>query len=66
MPDPEPIVQNDEYTPLFRRRVDPTVTPLPATQVFGLSLLLLAEPIMSLSILPYINEVCFRRPGSAA
>jgi hypothetical protein len=63
MPGPEPTVQDDEHTPLFRRRVDPT--PLPTTQVFGLSLLLLAEPIMGLSILPYINEVCFRRPGSA-
>lgn len=59
MPDIEPTVQDDdEYTPLFQRPVDPT--PLPTTQVFGLSLLLLAEPIMSLSILPYINEVCFR------
>jgi len=62
-----PSEQGDERAPLLqtRKRVDPT--PLPARQMFGLLSLLLAEPIMSLSILPYINEVrpAFRRSSTA-
>ena len=58
MPVQEPTEQNDahEHTPLLRGHVTPT--PLPARQMFGLLALLLAEPVMCMSILPYINEVC--------
>ena len=47
--------QDDEHTTLLPRPVGPT--PLPTGQMFGLWSLLLAEPVMSLSIFPYINEV---------
>lgn len=62
-----PSEQDDERAPLLqtRKRVDPT--PLPAGRMFGLLSLLLAEPIMSMSILPYINEVrpALRRSSTA-
>jgi len=55
------IEQNDEseHIPLLpqAKRVHPT--PLPTGQLFALLLLMIAEPVTSLSIMPYINEVCF-------
>jgi hypothetical protein len=68
MADTELTGQNGENIPLLQRGVDPTgPTPLPRGQMFGLLSLLLAEPVMCLSIMPYINEVCsrFRRPDTA-
>ncbi len=56
MPVQEPIEQNDERTPLLRKRAHPT--PLLTGQTFSLLLLMIAEPVMGLSIMPYINEVC--------
>ena len=56
MPVKEPTEQNDEHTSLLPGHVRPT--PLPAGQMFALLSLLLAEPVMCMSILPYINEVC--------
>ena len=56
MPDQEVIQQNDEHTPLLH--MPPRATPLPTGQLFALSLLMTAEPLIGLSILPYINEVC--------
>jgi hypothetical protein len=56
MPAQEVIQQNDEHTPLLRKRANPT--PLPTGQLFALSLLMIAEPLNGLSIVPYINEVC--------
>ena len=50
----------DEETPLLHNASTPRkATPLPITQITILLLLLLAEPITSLSINPYINQVCF-------
>ena len=50
----------DEETPLLHAGNAPRkATPLPVTQISILLLLLLAEPITSLSINPYINQVCF-------
>jgi hypothetical protein len=50
----------DEETPLLHNADAPRkATPLPVTQISILLLLLLAEPITSLSINPYINQVCF-------
>jgi hypothetical protein len=54
MPNADSTMQDDEHIPLLQSRP----TPLPARQMSALMLLLLAEPIMGLSILPYINEVC--------
>jgi hypothetical protein len=49
----------DEETPLLQAGNAPRkTTPLPVTQISILLLLLLAEPITSLSINPYINQVC--------
>jgi len=56
MPAQEVIQQNDERTPLLRKHAPPT--PLPTGQLFALSLLMVAEPLIGLSIVPYINEVC--------
>ena len=56
MPAQEVIQQNDERTPLLRKPAHPT--PLPTGQLFALSLLMIAEPLNGLSIVPYINEVC--------
>jgi hypothetical protein len=54
----------DEETPLLHAGNAPQkATPLPATQISILLLLLLAEPITSLSINPYINQVCFVCPA---
>jgi hypothetical protein len=50
-------MQGDERTPLIRSRVE--LTPLPTRQLFILTLLMITQPLMSLSILPYINEVCY-------
>ena len=48
----------DEETPLLHGENSPRKpTPLPVTQISVLLLLLLAEPITSLSINPYINQV---------
>jgi len=55
MQHPQTTEQDDERTPLLRRPVRPT--PLPTGQMFALWMLLLAEPVMSMSIFPYINEV---------
>ena len=52
----ELIEQNDESTPLLRETAHPN--PLPKGQIFALLLLMTAEPVMSLSIIPYINQVC--------
>jgi hypothetical protein len=50
----------DEETPLLHSGHPPTrETPLPAVQILVLLLLQLAEPITSLSINPYINQVRF-------
>ena len=53
----------DEETPLLHNEGTPRKpTPLPMTQLCVLLLLLLSEPITSLSINPYINQVrliCF-------
>ncbi len=49
----------DEETPLLHGENSPRkATPLPVTQICLLLLLLLSEPITSLSINPYINQVC--------
>ena len=49
----------DEETPLLRSENSPRkATPLPVTQISLLLLLLLSEPVTSLSINPYINQVC--------
>lgn len=49
----------DEETPLLQNaNAQRKATPLPVTQISILLLLLLAEPITSLSINPYINQVC--------
>jgi hypothetical protein len=45
---------DDERAPLLER-VHPT--PLPKGQMFAMLLLMMAEPTISLSIMPYINEV---------
>ena len=51
---PEP----EEATPLLRDGKPPRKeTPLPITQIVVLLILQLSEPITSLSIRPYINEV---------
>ncbi|KAI0260280.1 major facilitator superfamily domain-containing protein [Gloeopeniophorella convolvens] len=58
---PEDIA--DEETPLIQRenaRREPT--PLPVTQILVLLLLQLAEPITSLSISPYINQLVSELP----
>jgi hypothetical protein len=48
----------DEETPLLHNANAPRrPTPLPVTQISVLLLLLLAEPITSLSINPYINQL---------
>lgn len=48
----------DEETPLLHDGNAPrNKTPLPTTQIVVLLLLLLSEPITSLSISPYINQV---------
>jgi hypothetical protein len=54
----ERIEQNDEGTPLLRVRETVHPNPLPKGQMFALMLLMTAEPLMGLSILPYITEVC--------
>ncbi|KAH9030867.1 MFS general substrate transporter [Lactarius deliciosus] len=52
-----------EETPLLRdRNTPPTKTPLPITQIVVLLLLQLAEPITSLSINPYINQLVSELP----
>jgi len=49
----------DEETPLLHGENSPRkATPLPVTQISLLLLLLLSEPVTSLSINPYINQVC--------
>ena len=58
MPLQRPQGSPDEETPLLRDRNAPRKeTPLPITQIVVLLLLQLSEPITSLSINPYINEV---------
>ncbi|KAF8267045.1 major facilitator superfamily domain-containing protein [Lactarius quietus] len=53
----------DEETPLLRDgNVPRKETPLPITQIFVLLLLQLSEPIMSLSINPYINQLVRELP----
>ncbi|KAH9169222.1 MFS general substrate transporter [Lactarius sanguifluus] len=52
-----------EETPLLRDgNTPPTKTPLPITQIVVLLLLQLAEPITSLSINPYINQLVSELP----
>jgi hypothetical protein len=51
----------DEETPLLHSGHAPRrKTPLPTTQILVLLLLQLAEPITSLSINPYVNQVYFK------
>ena len=51
-------VTPDEETPLLRVGNAPRKeTPLPITQIVVLLMLQLSEPITSLSISPYINQV---------
>ena len=58
MPLQRPQGTPDEETPLLRDTNAPRKeTPLPITQIVVLLLLQLSEPITSLSINPYINEV---------
>ncbi|KAI9452730.1 major facilitator superfamily domain-containing protein, partial [Russula earlei] len=58
MPAQEPPEQAGEDTPLIRDDVNPTMaTPLPARQLCGLMPLLIAESVMSTSIMPYINQL---------
>jgi hypothetical protein len=54
----EPEPETEEGTPLLGDAITPRKeTPLPVTQVLILLLLQLSEPISSLSIRPYINQV---------
>ena len=52
----ELIEQDEESAPLLGETTHPH--PLPKRQMFALLLLMTAEPLMGLSIMPYINEVC--------
>ena len=52
----ELIEQDEESAPLLGETTHPN--PLPKRQMFALLLLMTAEPLMGLSIMPYINEVC--------
>ena len=62
MPAQGTIEQNDdselERTPLLQLAKGVNPTPLPTGQLFSLLLLMIAEPVAGLSIMPYINEVC--------
>ena len=64
----ELIEQDDESVPLLRGTAHPN--PLPKGQMSALLLLMTAEPLMGLSIMPYITEVCssllVRRRGQYA
>jgi len=53
-------LNNDEHTPLLQQRRKPT--PLPRGQTFALLLLMTAEPLMSLSIMPYVSELVSKLP----
>jgi hypothetical protein len=55
MPAQELTEQDDERSHLLRRSGHPT--PLPAGPLFALLLLMIAEPVMALFVMPYINEV---------
>ncbi|KAH8984553.1 MFS general substrate transporter [Lactarius hatsudake] len=56
-------LEPEEDTPLLRDANAPrTETPLPTTQIVVLLLLLLTEPITSLSIRPYINQLVSELP----
>ena len=57
MPSQDLIERNDESAPLLGETTQPNQ--LPKGQMFALLLLMTAEPLMGLSIIPYINEVCF-------
>ena len=58
-------LEPQEETPLLHDGKAPrTETPLPITQIAVLLLLQLCEPITSLSINPYINQVCPSLPIS--
>jgi len=55
----ELIKQNDESAPLLPETAHPNKpNPLPKGQMFALLLLMTAEPVMGLSIMPYITQVC--------
>ena len=54
MPAQELTEQNDERSPLLRR--SGYRTPLPAGPLFALLFLMIAEPVMALSVMPYINS----------
>ncbi|KAH9052776.1 MFS general substrate transporter [Lactarius vividus] len=56
-------LESEEETPLLRdANASRTETPLPTTQIVVLLLLLLTEPITSLSIRPYINQLFSELP----
>jgi len=59
MPAQELNEQNDERSPLLRQSGHPT--PLPSGQLLALLLVMITEPLMAFSVMPYINEV---RPSS--
>ena len=50
--------EDDEETPLFNHGPLNKPTPLPIAQVSILVLPIIAEAVSSLSISPYINQVC--------
>lgn len=47
----------DEETPLLKQKQQKAPTPLPKLQIGIVLLLQLCEPLCSMSIYPYINEV---------
>ncbi|KAH9036517.1 MFS general substrate transporter [Lactarius pseudohatsudake] len=62
-PNSQGALEPEEETPLLRDANAPrTETPLPTTQIVVLLLLLLTEPITSLSIRPYINQLVSELP----
>jgi len=55
--DPVNDIQDNEQTPLLKKPQKPAYTPLPKLQIAIVLILQICEPICSMSIYPYINEV---------
>ena len=55
--DPVNDIQDNEQTPLLKKPQKPVYTPLPKLQIAIVLILQICEPICSMSIYPYINEV---------
>jgi len=55
--DPVNDIQDNEQTPLLKKLQKPAYTPLPKLQIAIVLILQICEPICSMSIYPYINEV---------